>query len=114
MLIGPDGGPEAGTELWKKWLTSSPIISDRSPHPPPPPLSPPPRPRPHSPPLSKIIPCLSSIRKNKKDRLDLGNGDGDGDGYGREGNNEIGGGKKGEEKYGRVGGYDDCDRGSLI
>lgn len=129
FLIAPDGGAEAGLELWKKWLTLSPIISDRSAPPSssfPSPLSP------HPPSSSKMIPCLSSIRKNKKSRLnldlDLGNGNGNGNdhgngnGDGREGNDEnlasgdeIADGKKEEEeKDGRLDGYDYCYHGTLI
>lgn len=71
-----------------------------------------------------MIPCLSSIRKNKKNRLnlDLGNSNGNGNGDGREGidenlasGDEIDDGKKEEEeKDGRLDGYNYCYHGSLI
>lgn len=74
-----------------------------------------------------MIPCLSPIRKNKKNRLnlnlDLGNGNGNGNGDGREGNDENlassdeidDDGKKKEEevKDGRLDGCYYCDHGSL-
>lgn len=101
LLIGPGGTEAAGSGLWKKWLTSSPIF-DRT--------------VPPSPPPAAKLHCLSPIQKNKKRRLDLGDGDG------REGSDEIDGRKEEKEEEegegGRVGGpgigYDDCDRGFLM